>query len=437
MAYSAFVTTITHLAPIEGAHSIQLATILNCTVIVGSAAAVGDVGIFFPEDGQLSEEYARANDLIRRKDPATGEKVGGFFEENCRVRTQKFLGVRSEGYFAPLSSLSYTGGKTEKLSTGDMLTEFNGRQICQKYISEKTRRYNQKTEGKKKGSRKAIYRKHYPTFPEHVDTVQLAHFVRQIPVGSLITITAKYHGTSARYGNVRTFQDIPRWKQLVNRVRPTTFPTQFSSFVSGSRRVILDNARRDDGFYSKTTFRTDLAAQLDGKIAPGFVVYGEIVGWVSENTPVMAKHSTKAIRNRAYTKKYGDNIIYKYGCPPGTNKFYIYRVVSTTEDGDQIDLTPTQLSKWCDERALTAVREVWPPFIYNENTDLLNIADCLAQGEACLGEDWTDPTHLREGVVIRVDGARFTPKFYKHKNFYFKVMEGIAKEEEVDLEDAS
>ena len=42
------------------------------------------------------------------------------------------------------------------------------------------------------------------------------------------------------------------------------------------------------------------------------------------------------------------------------------------------------------------------------------------------GEDPIGKTHVREGVVIRLVNR---PKFsaYKHKNFYFKVLEGIIK----------
>ena len=43
------------------------------------------------------------------------------------------------------------------------------------------------------------------------------------------------------------------------------------------------------------------------------------------------------------------------------------------------------------------------------------------------GPDVIDPRHIREGVVIRILNR---PKFevYKHKNFFFKVLSGIAIE---------
>jgi hypothetical protein len=53
------------------------------------------------------------------------------------------------------------------------------------------------------------------------------------------------------------------------------------------------------------------------------------------------------------------------------------------------------------------------------------------------GPDPVGKIHVREGVVVRIINR---PKFaaYKHKNFSFKVLEGIAKVEatEPDIEEA-
>ena len=53
------------------------------------------------------------------------------------------------------------------------------------------------------------------------------------------------------------------------------------------------------------------------------------------------------------------------------------------------------------------------------------------------GPDPIGKTHIREGVVVRILNR---PNFaaYKHKNFYFKVLEGIIKDvaEKPDIEEA-
>ena len=53
------------------------------------------------------------------------------------------------------------------------------------------------------------------------------------------------------------------------------------------------------------------------------------------------------------------------------------------------------------------------------------------------GPDPVGKTHVREGVVVRIVNR---PKFtaYKHKNFWFKCLEGLIKEnaETPDIEEA-
>jgi hypothetical protein len=53
------------------------------------------------------------------------------------------------------------------------------------------------------------------------------------------------------------------------------------------------------------------------------------------------------------------------------------------------------------------------------------------------GPEPLDPTHIREGVVVRIIN-RPTFTAYKHKNFSFKVLEGIIKDTATapDMEEA-
>src|SRR6185503_3614887 len=72
-------------------------------VVTGLDSFEDQVGIYFADDGMLSEQYAEANDLIGRINPETGAHEGGFFSKQRRVRSQRFRGEKSSGYFAPLS----------------------------------------------------------------------------------------------------------------------------------------------------------------------------------------------------------------------------------------------------------------------------------------------------------------------------------------------
>ena len=115
------------------ADRLKIANVLGIDVIVGQDTKDGDISIFFPEGTQLSEEYARENDCIRRKD-ADGNRAGGMFDPNRRVRVMRLRGSESEGYFAPLSSLNYLPAKLIRgLKPGHSFSKLGNHEICRKY----------------------------------------------------------------------------------------------------------------------------------------------------------------------------------------------------------------------------------------------------------------------------------------------------------------
>ena len=103
----------------------QVATFFGNDTIVGLDVKVRDMGIYFPVDGQLGEEYATKNNLLRRKDE-NGNNVGGYLDPDKRnITALKLRGEKSDGLFMPLTSLE---GFTDisKLKIGDMISVING-----------------------------------------------------------------------------------------------------------------------------------------------------------------------------------------------------------------------------------------------------------------------------------------------------------------------
>ena len=104
-----YIVQIQKLDKHPNAHFLQIATIFGASVIVDLNTKIGDLGIYFPIDLQLSEEYCRENDLVRRKDE-NGKAAGGYLDPNKRnIRAMRFRGSPSEGLFLPLDTLAYTG----------------------------------------------------------------------------------------------------------------------------------------------------------------------------------------------------------------------------------------------------------------------------------------------------------------------------------------
>ena len=131
----------------------------------------------------------------------------------------------------------------------------------------------------------------------------------------------------------------------------------------------------------------------------------------------------------------------------------------TNEDGFVVEYTPDFMRYRCEQMGVKCVPVFWkgtiPQFeevLYvdkneNDRPDANEVAfiQKVDAGEWVMKKaeqfyDGPDPigkTHVREGVVVRILNR---PKFaaYKHKNFSFKVLEGIAKveAEAPDMEEA-
>ena len=89
------------------------------------------------------------------------------------------------------------------------------------------------------------------------------------------------------------------------------------------------------------------------------------------------------------------------------------------------------LKKRAEEMGMDFV-PVFDKFIYTTKANLLKRVNAFVDGTDPVGK-----THIREGVVVRIDN-RATFKAFKHKSFNFKVLEGIAKVEAdaPDMEEA-
>lgn len=427
--YCGYITTIKELRKHTNADRLQCVQVFGQNVIVDLSYSYGDRVVFFPTDGQLSEEFANANNLVRKKDE-NGNNVGGYLDPNKRnITALKLRGEKSEGLILPIRVLEkYTD--ISKLKDGEQITVLNGHEICKKYIPA---RNNRRRAG---GCNKALNRKEekekvsYPFFAEHKDTEQLAYNQQAFREGDTIYITRKCHGTSMRISNAVevTTKKRPKWVKKLFHIGDKI--TKKYSLVSGSRRVVL--RAFDGGFYGNNEFRKKYQDMFEGKLPKGMTIYGEIVGWIDENTPIMPRCNNSKVKDKEFQKMYGKETVFTYGCAPGENDFYVYRITMTNDDGVVIEIPTEETQDWCDRLGVKFV-PLLEKFLYTTWEDLnercnkyLDIPEPLANG-----------SHVVEGVVVRIDNrSSFTA--YKTKSFTFKVLEGIIKDEtdSPDMEEA-
>lgn len=412
MSYCAYITTINTIYKHPNADRLQIVEVFGLHVIVDTSYYKGQKVIYFPTDGQLSESFAQENNLIRKKDE-NGKNIGGYMDANKRnITAIRLRGEKSEGLILPIETLSsYIDIAT--LKDGDTIATIDNVEICKKYIPKTNRRTRANNKNKK------IKVNIAPLFARHEETEQLAYNLNDFYYGDQIEITLKMHGTSQRTGYLPVRQGYKKtiWDRLF---RKQGKPIYKYDYIHGTRRTILESF--DGGFYGNDSFRESHAKFFEGKLHKGETVYYEVVGWVNENTPIMPSGNNKKIGDKEFVKQYGDITTFSYGCGKGQSDFYVYRMTMTNEDGDVVEYSPDQVRYRCEQMGCKSVPLFEKFYIQSEEAGeyVKNIAEKYYDGTDPIGK-----THIREGVVIRIINR---PKFtaYKHKNFNFKVLAGIA-----------
>lgn len=427
--YCAYITTLKGLRKHGNADRLQCCEVFGNNVIVDLSYHDGDRVVYFPTDGQLGKEFAEDNKLVRIKDEA-GNNVGGYLDpEKRNIKALTLRGEKSDGLVLKVNVLSkYTD--IDKLKDGDQITVLNGYEICRKYIPRGHSKQKFTNDRIAKNPKELKQKVSYPYFEEHIDTEQLAYNQLAFKPNDIIYLTQKIHGTSFRVSNCIEVTTIKRKPILKKLFKLKDKEIRKFNVVSGSRRVILRDF--DGGFYGSNAFRKKYQEYFADKLPKGMTVYGEIAGWIDENTPIMPKCSNSKIKDKNFRKMYGEETIFTYGCQRGENHAYIYRITMTNDDGVVIELPTEETKKWCERLGCDFV-PILDKFLFTTWEDLnercakyLDIPEPLANG-----------SHVTEGVVVRIDNrSKFTA--YKTKSFAFKVLEGIVKEsaDSPDIEEA-
>ena len=428
--YNVYITKVKNIRPAENADRLNLCEVFGNTTVVDKTVNEQDLYIYLPVDGQISVAYGEVNNLFRKKD-AAGNSVGGFVDPDKRnIRAIRLRGNRSDGLVMPLSSLA-SFGNTASLKEGDTVTVFNGHEIARKYIP-KTKGNHVAATGNKTRKKKVDVA---PLFAEHADTEQLAYNLGAFKAGDTIEITLKMHGSSQRTGYLPVLKGYKR--TILDRIlRREGSPIYGYGYVSGTRRVVLDDY--EGGFYGSNSFREQHSKCFEGKLMKSESVYYEVVGFTDNGTPIMGSCSNKKISDPEFVKQYGAETVFNYGCEANTSEIYVYRMTITNDDGFVVEYTPDFMRYRCEQMGVKTVpvfekltigdlRQVWedtPYEVHNvQPSDVIKIAEEYYDGADPIGK-----THVREGVVVRIVNR---PKFtaYKHKNFSFKLLSGIAIEQ--------
>lgn len=424
---------ITHTKPIPGADRIHTCIVFGFETICSKNYQKDMIGVFFEAgDTQLSTEFCHHNNLFRDNEQNIDKTQKGYVGENGHLITTKLLKVKSEGLFLPLESLSFTGCNISELKLYDKINVINGIKICSRYMNERTRTWIQKNKKPPKPNKT-------PYFKEHIDTEQLGKEIYRIPVGSMITIHHKMHGTSHRVAHTPYEEKTDGVPEVTPEVTPDLMkkPRRYE-YITASRRVVFNLVPPETR--DSYSFRYDLLERFKPHLDKNMSIYMEVVGYVDDQS-IMPSHGVDKLKDPAYLKKYGKTMTYKYLCSEGKYDIYVYRIViNNPEENIDYDYSPMQVEQWCQKHGFKSSLHLCKPFFYDgDQTKLLDFCKTLCEREDKLCEDYVDPSHINEGIVVRCDYGGLRPIFFKMKSFPFRVLEGLAKasNNHIDMEEVN
>lgn len=405
--YAATVVELKSFVDVPKADRIKSALIFGNSVIVSKDAQAGDVGLFFPAETQLDAEFLSNNNLYRKaeygnKDP----EATGFFEQHGRVKTVKFLGTKSEGFFISITALSYLdegSGVMVSIPVGTTFDAIDGHTICRKYVIPSQSRSGG-------GKVKHLADDIVPgQFDFHYDSSNLRRNAHKITPDLIISVSDKWHGTSVVISKPLIKRSLKWYEKLLKQVGVNVSASVYGTVYS-SRKVIkaVGNKAntRDSTFYTDDIWGI-VAREVEDRIPNGYAVYGEIVGYTPNGTQIQKG--------------------YHYGCQVGSHKLVVYRVTNTNVDGLRLDLGWLQMIAFCEKFGFETVK----PLLYGRAGDLVYAGSesnehwgqvFVSSLEAKYVNDGLCPYNNNEvpaeGVVVRIDGFNESEAF-KLKNFRF------------------
>lgn len=405
--YCATIVEIKSITPLENCDNVVSTTIFGFNAIVNKETKIGDIGVLFTTETQLSEEFCYENNLHRHGNLNKDEGQKGYLDDNRRIRAIRFRGHTSNCLFMPLSSLDFTAIHLPDLKVGDEFDKINGWDICKKYEIYRKQSGQPKGFGKKTHSR--VDPKH---IPEHISSSNFFKYGDIFNGEDEVVVTQKLHGTSIRAGNIVVERKLSLWERFLAKCGVGIQKTEFD-YIYGSRKVIKDvNNPFQNHFYSYDLWSDTGKEHFNGKLPENYVVYAEVIGYTKDGGAIQ----------KGYT----------YCIPHGQNKVYIYRIAVINTQGISVDLSWDQLKLFCEQNNLSYVPEIWRGKVKDMNIQQYMDTRLFDKYRNCLNIGLLDDL-VDEGVCIRREGL--TPTILKAKAPKFFEYETIQLDTgEVDLE---
>jgi hypothetical protein len=425
------------------AERLELTEVFGNTVVIGKGLYTeGEKLVYFPVESAISRKFLSWANLLDKEELNRDGKTKGFFGKQNRVKAIALRGVPSQGFLYKVSELvKYYEIEENTFNIGDTFDTVGDDVLLTKYIKGTERKsgevntkknrvpkwldktigvlprpvrrnaylfvnawFNRNAEGIKSQIVDGQFKFHYKT--EH-----LGKNIWLVKPEDIITISQKWHGTSAIFANILCKKSFNPLRSLANMIG-FDIPSKEHNFVYSSRSVLKN---RRDGKFTDDVWGF-FAKLYENKIPSNYTVYGEIVGY----TP-----TGKTIQKN-----------YDYGLEKNECEFRVYRVTCNT-DGGVYELEWYEIEEFCVDYGFSTV----PVEYHGTASDLFDIPVDDKWHENFLStmkENYLDKDCgycktgvVNEGVVLRIESNpnRTALKFKSPK---FNIAEGKLRDEEYE-----
>ena len=404
--YAAFIYEVAQTHPLDGLDNLVGVNVGGYQALTSKQTQPGDLFVAVVAGTQISETFASALNLHRDSSLNADKSQTGYLENNRRVKAIRLRGHASNALLIPLLEFVGVRGAGADLRIGAQFDYVDGVEFSRKFVVPVKGNINN-------GS--AVVKKHKSgvtseQFPEHYDTPQW-HRVSQDFAGKDVTVTQKLHGTSTRISWVEIDRPAKWYEKALLRLGVPVNLKEWK-FVVGSRRVIKTEGDGDHWYSTDIWSEYAQTHNLAEALPKGVMVYGELIGWLPDGTPIQ----------RGYT----------YNLPKGQAALYIYRVTVAGADGTHYDLSDAAMRKFAAQRGLKVV-PLLASFSRDEGVFLLGeFLETLTDTTLSDEDEWafiersvplSPDSPCDEGVVIRAEGI--TPKATKFKFPCFYEFESV------------
>ncbi len=332
--YAAIVTEITNVRKHSNADRLNVSTMHGNNVILGLDVKIGDKGVFFPLESQISQEFLHENNLYDEKTLNKDQNQRSYFNAKGRVRAIRLRGEKSEGFWLGIDKFPALVDAPD----GTLFDTIDDHLLVKKYvIINKHVGLGLGKQGKqsKHKEKKLIENQ----FRFHFDTEQFARNVHKFDSTDIIHITQKLHGTSVVVSKVLCKVPVTWRERLAKWFGVHVVETGYDNLYS-SRKVLKNNDLNPNAqhFYGSDVWGM-VNEEVKDFIESGISIYAEIIGHTKEGGVIQKG--------------------YPYDCAETEHKTYVYRITSTNVDGKVIELTWDQVKAYCNKYGLLHVPEYY------------------------------------------------------------------------------